>query len=466
MSRKPLLAPGEKAQRPDAECRSAGVAPAVLMLASVAVPPEHVQSSEVEETCTPVTPDQKATAFRNNRLPGANNTNLCLDGGIALGPSDATCTSKITNNGFPGANIRIRRSHHACGSTLLQSPARAGHAARMRQIFEDAGREQRTPQDNKGVLYPQLPNISRRTSPPPEYRLPDKCRGSHCSPSRRPESLCMSTNSFRAIPQPQVNSVQLFERESESWSDDSGYFIGDSRIRPSAVAVPPKERIYDWLQNVSEPEVDDAEDVEWDRSGSRESLQRSLSDLSTGFAFQSSDLPLSSSTEYKRLQNEETTAQDPFIQPDHENSSLSLFSGRRAPSTAPLAHVIVTPRSSPVYYKRHDTTLRSPSKHRALEDGGVQLSPLSPNVCVERGPARYHTGYKNPNMDHTLTPTKERPALFNVGRLTENLTVGAGNTTRLGSPLAPCKIGVGTRFQHPRHNSTLASSRFGPCTGS
>jgi hypothetical protein len=29
-----------------------------------------------------------------------------------------------------------------------------------------------------------------------------------------------------------------------------------------------------------------------------------------------------------------------------------------------------------------------------LEEGGIQPSPLSPNVCVERGPARYHSNRK------------------------------------------------------------------------
>jgi hypothetical protein len=449
-----------------------------------------------------------------------------------LGPTDATYPYSTTDSIFTNygpdadavpaspsklANIRIRRCNN--GSTLLQSPARDGHAARMRQIFEEAGREQHTPQVDKGVLYPQLPNISRKTSPPPEYHTPQP------SPIRRPESLCMSTSSFQI--KPQQLQVPASEPSSESWSDDSAYFIAGSRRRTTSNAVCPKERITDWLVSVSASEWEEGfiDPKDGDRCNSRESMQYTQPELDDYFTSKDAGYASSPHSENRKYYPPlHPTTQDPFIQ--NENSTCtststsggaSLFKRNWSPSdyatTPPISipnttqsTVIIRPHPSPT--KRRDTNTtasrptplhlttpqRSPTKTLILEEeGGIQLSPLSPNVCISRGPARYHHSlHRRSNADHTaagtppptkehrtlspslLSPTREREGRLSrfrsnnslalkleptreygqvVAQLKENNAGMMGRTDGKGKEAgnSPCKIGVGTRFQHPRH---------------
>jgi hypothetical protein len=393
-----------------------------------------------------VTPSQRLRSIRSSRLLRINSAQPSPDGGILLGPSDATHTCSTTDNIFTNhglaqafttssrvsdadalpaspsrlANTRIRRCNN--GSALLQSPARAGHAARMRQIFEDAGREQHTPQIDKGVLYPQLPNISRKASPPPEHcpspiRRPESLCMSNASYVRRPGSFCMSTSSFRAVPQ--VTRLPVSEQSSEAWSDDSGYFIASSRHRTTTHAVCPRERIADWLEGVA--------------ACDGEGLQYAQDDYFTS----------SSSGTYK------TPTQDPFTQ-SSSTTTPSLFSRSHPKPFSPQSTVVIKSYPSRAILPR--TPQRSPSK----EEGGISLSPLSPNVCVERGPARYH---RRSNADHTGTPGPSSYFEANVERPAAHFRVVSELKENGRGRESPCKIGVGTRFQHARHGM----GRWGGC---
>ncbi|KNG47353.1 hypothetical protein TW65_05905 [Stemphylium lycopersici] len=263
-------------------CATEGIHPrgvAVLVgRTSSAVPPADSGNNETDKISTPVTPEQR---FRARRLR-INSAEPSADGGIALWPSDFTCRHPSSSNNYTGhgnaqltaatprpsesiqilaspsrlANIRIRRSHH--GSLLLRSPARAGHAARMRQIFEDASLKQQTPQVDRGALYPQLPNVSRRASPPIEHNGYAQNQSQRSPCIRRPESLRTSASSVRPIPRrTQVSFARASEQSSESWSDDSGYFVPRSRHRSSTLTFAPNDRIAEWLTGVSTPQRDE-----------------------------------------------------------------------------------------------------------------------------------------------------------------------------------------------------------------
>jgi hypothetical protein len=287
------------------------------------------------------------------------------------------------------------------------------------------------------------------------------------SPIRQPGSLCMSTSSFRIVPR--QLQVPVSEQSSESWSDDSGYFIAGSRSRTFTHAVCPKERITDWLVSVSAPEYEEGL-VETKSSEYLPGAQSEHNDYSSSKAF---DAPSACTGNYKRCPPLQVRTQDPFIQDVNTPSGPSLFSTHMTDST-----VII--RSHPSPTRRHPAN---------LEEGGIQLSPLSPNVCIERGPARYHSAHRRSNADHTgspitareyafpaspLSPGRERapPRLQSntlslsptreysqvVEQLKENNATITGRGGKAGRD-SPCKIGVGTRFQHPRHGM-VGVSRF------
>ncbi|KAE8824852.1 hypothetical protein PTNB85_09616 [Pyrenophora teres f. teres] len=437
----------------------------------IATAPRHSRTSTGDEhTQTPVTPDQRC----RRRLLHANSLDSCTHGRVALSPIGSASFRPTTTDIFTDyrrveatttpyklprpntgpasssqlANIRVRRAHH--GPALLQSPARAGHAARMRQIFEDAGRGNQTQHPNRDTLYPQLPNISRKASSPPEHNATGEGQPPHHSPIHRPESLCMSTKSFRPVPyQLHAECTAVSEASSESWSDDSGYFIAGSRTRSSNAAVPPRERISNWLLNVSPSEPDHATEV-------AESEIDSLKSSPEPLPWEYHDDTLQSYTSHP---NGATSQLDPFVEDNHKLKRHSLFNSKRVLLDNPNAtHSIVTIRSL-----SHNPISPKPT---ILDDGGVELSPLSPNVCIERGPTRYHSAHRNSPLP---SPIQERhPAQARRHGFQENLATELTLDSPRGrkNTLAPCKIGVGTRFQHARHdmgdgNGAGGLTRFG-----
>ncbi|KAG9189676.1 hypothetical protein G6011_06544 [Alternaria panax] len=369
----------------------------------------------------PVTPSQSSKRLHLH----VDSVRASPDGGIAIGPSDGAYTSCITNNistnhGYAQpiqvtsgllksndlldspskqANIRVRRANNA--PALLQSPARAGHAARMRQIFEDAGRGHTSTQPEQTLLYPQLPNISRKASPTREHNRDEQHCAPTSSPTRRPKSLCVSTSSFRIVQhKPQLNSPHISEQSSESWSDDTGYFVAGSRNRTSSLTIPSRDRICDWLTSVSEcelktPTVGDEIEGQSGNFSSPLALPPKLTDVDV----------VNKSPEQSPTSACDTAIQDPFLDFDSDPRTPSLFKGlpaRRFPalsSSKPLTSQAQTQSAETVTI--HSRT--SPAKRSILEDGGVQLSPLSPNVCIERGPTRYHSA--------CTSPIKERRAV-------------------------------------------------------
>ena len=423
-----------------------------------------------------MTPDQSS----GHLLP---HTGASPDGGVALGPSHGAysqlSTDIFTDHGpaqtattstlsrpcavptSPSrlANIRVRRANN--GSTLVQSPARAGHAARMRQIFEDVGRDHQSPQPEQGVSYPQLPNISRKASPPVEHGRDEPHFTPMSSPAQRPKSQSMLRASFRMVSHAtQAKSPRISEQSSEAWSDDSGYFITGSRNRTASLTGPPRDRINDWLASTSlyEQEICGIEDVLDYQSISVSPPRSPPSRLTKSNVF---DKDIMQSPH----QISTITIPDPFLESDSSLRTSSLFKALppRQPRNRPYTPV-QTRSTSPttVTIRPHQTQAKSP----ILEDGGVQLSPLSPNVCIERGPSRYHST--------RTSPVKERRAMRYTMNENEHYNGGVGlenskgkdvvNAEVQGSPLAPCKIGVGTRFQHARHG-VRGEGRFGRCLG-
>lgn len=141
------------------------------------------------------------------------------------------------------ANTGARRCRAA--STLLQSPARAGHSACMRQIFDHSKPYPLGLQQSHHSTHPVLSNTARQVSP---------LRCNHTttdSITTHDQSLPTPSNpttnlplSFQSHSPEEVTSRQ----PSESWSDDSQYLSVGLQYHSTHVAASPSERIYEWLQ--------------------------------------------------------------------------------------------------------------------------------------------------------------------------------------------------------------------------
>ncbi|EUC32229.1 hypothetical protein COCCADRAFT_27234 [Bipolaris zeicola 26-R-13] len=317
------------------------------------------------------------------------------------------------------ANVRIRRSHHS--SRLLQSPARAGHAARMRQLFEDASHEQQTLQPAH-LPYPQLPNISAKASSSLARRGHVHCHSQQAtSPVRRLESLCISTT---LLPRPPPGFAKTSQQSSESWSDDSGYLIPGSRSKPNPKSIRASvldDRIDKWLTGVSTPNGHEP---------------------------------------YAKLPQPNTYPRPQFCQ--RSSSNFSEMASRSGQETieAPLADT-VTIRD--VFHTHTESTIRpatpirsyprATNHHASSPDPDLQLSPLSPNVCIERGPSRYHSSR---NLHTTAASPTKSPYATSKENATPPNNIPSRHPQRgssgNGVQVSPCKIGIGTRFQHPSHS--------------
>lgn len=371
-------------------------------------------------------------------------------GGIAL-PSSETILGKSAHtrrnlaSDTPSrrANVRTRRSQH--GVVLTQSPARAGHASRMHQIFEDAGRGYTTSADAGGVSYPQLANISRKASP-----MNPRCT-QHAPPGTvsdqsafRSDSLRRSTGSsligLRAD-LPLVHCLVVSERTSGSWSDDSGY-INAGTCRKTGIAVSPSQSIENWLLNVNEA-VNLVDTAENEQSTGIRQIETAKSKVSSEVRnrvpvdkFES--LSSFAAPSYSWMEPTASclvadSTEDPFIsnglvrvKPISWALNKSCNNLRIPPAPVRLKEYVpdscerlnfdtaisgatskleskavnrVTPCPTPTQVKQHHTSGGSPAHSCTEVDGGVELSPLSPNVCIERGPSRYHTSPKSPSID-------------------------------------------------------------------
>lgn len=151
------------------------------------------------------------------------------------------------------ANTGTRRDR--VGSTLLQSPARAGHSACMRHIFDATEQRPLGLQQSQGVMYPTLPNISRKASSLKKDRTaigtPTAVNGS-LSQYQPPLVSAVTTVDLPQSPQPHIPERAASGPSSPSWSDDASYLNASPRCNKAALAGSPTERVREWLLEISQ----------------------------------------------------------------------------------------------------------------------------------------------------------------------------------------------------------------------
>jgi hypothetical protein len=339
------------------------------------------------------------------------------EAGIPLHSSDVPSTPKSSSKLGPSqtsssslrANIGIRRARPT--SMLLGSPARPSHATRMRQIFEDASLEDALSHPNHGTgLYPQLPNISRTCSPvrripasrpstPALSRLGSPILSVHSN-----ESLSDAPPKMGLLLQASAYSSSL----SDSWSGDSDYLITEPPApapSPPAISLPIKE----WLDTVT------PKDSFIQESSSTTSVQ-TLLDMEVSLLGQKKTLSPGSKKNQNRpalpalLGDSDSSLQGSSISVsfcpfnNNFNSSLPCSNGPDSPPS-PLRDTTNQRKSIP---------MNSPTVLREIDDGGVKLSFLSPNVCTERGPARYRSRRDRRSPSGVTDPFKREAARFQI----------------------------------------------------
>lgn len=436
---------------------------------------------------TPVTPNQTPSSVRidNDISVLQDQHSPSPNGGIALRSETLTDsfvdlrTTLSPRTPSAAANTRIRRSRHK--TVLTQSPARASYASRMRQIFEDASRECGAA-NHGGTLYPQLPNISRRASPPAHNTNVHMNDAYSKLSDSRLGSLIQSADLPLVEPQfeqPSVTCLTLCKRTSGSWSDDSGYLIAETYRKPGLEASP-TARVHAWLSCVAgalQPEDDarliDREERYINRYGLDSAL--SMDPFIERMPFCSQKTMAEDPSLYDEChsnanrQSAKKDGPDRFyrqanpqaLERDMSENCKQLYycentptavSGDRSCST-PILQTKPLPKTGE---KLDHTVTTSPVSRLGLDDGGIELSPLSPNVCVERGPSRHHSNRKPFNHGSTPTMYKGGIALNPlVSQHKENMALPTVCTPGIGSPLSQRYVVFGSRIQRSYATTTL-----------
>lgn len=287
----------------------------------------------------------------------------------------------------------------------------------MRQIFNCLGSEQHEP----SIAYPSLPKVSRFAELPDIQRATLEGLTSHGSSQAE-------TQSFQIQDDAVVENLQSIEPctscgtapsfSSERWSGDSSYLVADSQGISMGPTEPPSGSVLEWLSRVSNLRSEEIVD----RHDGDEHFHhdQTVSGSVTPEIFNEASYTCKSNG--NGAQHVSTPQMHRDITGMHgelDSSQLQAQQVRRS-----------VYRSRPDFDDRPSsqtmTAIVSPTSpsedHVTKECDRSGLSPLSPNVCIERGPYRYH-GDRNRGTAASLTPTKKLSMLRRQQRQSKDMTV-------------------------------------------
>ncbi|KAF2110178.1 hypothetical protein BDV96DRAFT_668709 [Lophiotrema nucula] len=281
------------------------------------------------------------------------------------------------------ANVGVRRAQKA--SLLLGSPARPGHASRMKQMFADATTENRAPKNDGVVLYPQLPNVSRTCNPVEgameEYRpaTPDVFCSGQGSPL--PPTYDIAVPNLRCL-RPAESPVE----SSGSWSGDSSYLTVENPPRRSSPGASTEPRINEWLSTILSDDQASGESTADRAHHARNEIRHDAHASESNETIRGDSLT-SYHDKLLHIMNDEGWSTSSSSSADSRGRPLEDVD---SPSHTLLPWSPNVPHT-PVGAGRRVTEPWSPLDDPDPDSGGVALSPLSPNVCVERGPSRRYS---------------------------------------------------------------------------
>lgn len=303
------------------------------------------------------------------------------------------------------ANASARR---CIETALTQSPARSGHSTCMRKIFDGPLRPLAPRQAHQDAVYPSLPNVSRQLSRLTRHR---ESRNAPCRLqwSDRPldqDDSCMPTSSFpRSL--------------SEPWSEDSIYLSTES-LHASPSNATRDDRVRDWLLTAETSDIDiraeTAENLDMHLNGPllRDCAAVEPNNIIPGKA-KTLRSDLTAGRPQTRRQVSDTCEtleidQSPTKQP---HATIKAFRRSRN-STATPAHVYIT----------------SPQAQASPRRKVIELKPLSPNVCTNRGCANDQENSIADIIASSPSSSMRLPFRYKRRYVKENVALGNDSSTQ------------------------------------
>jgi len=246
----------------------------------------------------------------------------------------------------------------------------------MHQIFQDASHRPSTDAPARASLARSASSGKAKHDPASTAITAINAIGG-APPHRGSKSPSHSTRSTLAVLRPDPSStLPASERGSASWSDDSGYLVANGRRNASDLGCSSTQRVQDWLLAVDDDDDDDDDD-----------------DADTGNAMDA------------RETKDHGPVRRGCVDVEYHHGVCIPIDRCASPSAA-----------SPLRSSGVDSTTTA----------AVLLSPLSPNVCIERGPARHrHASCQSPTPHRVSAPAQQqrRPLALRAARRKENLAL-------------------------------------------
>lgn len=364
------------------------------------------------------TPTKHRFSFQSAVQPDSPNAKQSPEGGVSLTtcPQTPTRTTNLGSRRLPLptppriANVGVRRAQQT--SALLTSPARPGHFNRMRHIFELASNGyEALPNSYGSVTYPRLPNQSPESSssalqleacqrldllhissygqgsPSPAKGQGSTTAESHvddCSLPGKGSNLSKSSSTSIMLSGSNALITKRHPRFSPSdCANDAQVNEGVSKMS-TGTTFSPEDSFTCHNSNVAEEE--------------------------SSISLEGQDFPSSS---FRRS----VTPSDVNFYLDQAAEALnSCNEGVRLPSLSGL----MTDRCQP------PATPNAQHKQHLKNKDSDQLSPLSPNVCIERGTSHCRSTRRMCGAEPVPeTPTK-------LSRSSQEQDVGILGTTPQG----------------------------------
>ncbi|KAH7127103.1 hypothetical protein B0J11DRAFT_567829 [Dendryphion nanum] len=286
--------------------------------------------------------------------PRKNCSQPLLDGGILVpgthdqGPGHDPGSPQTPSSASRRSNIGLRRSDR--NSIFSKSPARPSHYTRMKSIFEAASLQNPAQSRIRNtILYPQLPNVSR-TCNLESHQGNSNANGHKKLANPRVPQLHAPYSTVPQLGDEICNEKPLYPTElpkysspTGSWSGDSDFLVDESVVQRRASPSVPSPRPR--TESSYFPPVDLSREERYHCL----TPQRAIPNPSLKW----------SGTDLQRISLN-------IMQQDI--ARLHTETQREQAQTPPPC-----------------------VRNSDGEDGGDEMSPLSPNVCVERGPVRHHS---------------------------------------------------------------------------
>jgi hypothetical protein len=178
-------------------------------------------------------------------------TNLTMDTPSQTSPHKAPTTPFV----YRAESLQLKSPSHVAntsarrcvGPILSQSPARLGHSACIRQVFDSKHQQHLDVRQIQDIMYPHLADVSRQISPAREQGTTNFLTGRNRHQSRGQSSSLHTDATVIGLPATPPLAAKDAEPCSEPRSDDSKYLNADLPCISTGLSESPNTRIRDWL---------------------------------------------------------------------------------------------------------------------------------------------------------------------------------------------------------------------------